>query len=118
MAQDGGDVAVGRIGEPQQPMLDLDIVVGARQGQPGRRSERSPAGLVETAHKRFQSDGRHHLLPIVNWPDRRRRSVFNRQRKRMFCANALSSMMVGGPGPNSRADKCRQDATGRWEWTT
>ena len=66
MTQDRGDVAVGRVSEPQQPMLDLDIVMGAGQGQPGRCFERPPARLVETAYQRFQIDRRHPLLLIVS----------------------------------------------------
>jgi hypothetical protein len=75
MAQDGHDVAVGNVEQLGQPVLDLDIVVGARQGQPGGGLERAAAWFVETADQLFQIDRRHKFFSIFGsrlWSRRRR----------------------------------------------
>ena len=63
VAQDRGDVAIGAIGQRQQPMLDLDIVVGARQRQAGRRLQRPAARVVQPPDQLFQIDGGHPDFP-------------------------------------------------------
>ena len=83
MAQDGGDVAIGRIGQRQQPVFDLDIVMRARQRQAGRRLERATARLVQPADKLFQIDRGHSDFP-------RGKSPFSRS-ETMCYAEPLSS---------------------------
>ena len=63
MTQNGSDVAVGPIGQRQQPVFDLDIIMGARQCHAGRRLERPAARIVEPAHKLFQVDRGHPASP-------------------------------------------------------
>ena len=63
MAQYRRNIAVGTVGERKQPMLDLDIVVRARQRHPGRRFERPSAYLVQPAHKLLEIDRGHPVFP-------------------------------------------------------
>src|SRR5690606_31389105 len=52
LAQDAADVAVVDLDQLEQEVLDLDVVVAARQAQAGGRLQRGPAGGVEPAHQR------------------------------------------------------------------
>ncbi len=61
LAQDRRNVAVGRIEQLHQPVLDLDVVMGARQGQPRGGFERPPARLVQSTDQRLQVYCRHRI---------------------------------------------------------
>src|SRR4029078_10133921 len=52
--EDAHQVGVGRLDQLEEEVLQLDVVVGARQAQSGRPFESAPRGLVEFANEGFQ----------------------------------------------------------------
>ena len=58
-AEIGWQRKIRRIGQLQQPVLDLDIIMGARQGQSRGGLERTPASLVQPPHQRLQINRGH-----------------------------------------------------------
>jgi hypothetical protein len=55
VAQDSGNVAIGSVGELYQPVLDLDIIVGARQGRPAAASSARRQGSFNRPTSAFRS---------------------------------------------------------------
>ena len=53
MAEDFREIGVGRLQELDQPVLDLDVVIGARQAHTRGAFERPPAGVVQFGHQGF-----------------------------------------------------------------
>ena len=59
VTQDRRDVAIRGIGQLYEPMLDLDIVVGAREGEARGGLEGAPARLVQPSHQCFKINRGH-----------------------------------------------------------
>ena len=66
MPQDRGDVVVGRFDQLRQPVLDLDIIMGARERQAHRAFKCGTAVLIEPANQRLQIDIKHDF-PLVDF---------------------------------------------------
>src|SRR5262245_46696524 len=78
MAQNCSNIAIGSVGERKQPMLDLDVVVGARQRHASGGFECPAALLVQPTDKLLQIDCGHGFLPGETPPFRVRRLCVRR----------------------------------------
>jgi hypothetical protein len=62
--EDAGEVRLLRLAELEQVVLDVDVVVGARQAEPGRRFERVAAGVVEPSDERLEVGGHARVMLV------------------------------------------------------
>ena len=63
VSQDRGDVAVCPISHFEQPVLDLDIIMSARQRQSCCRFQITPARLIQPTDELFKIDCGHAVSP-------------------------------------------------------
>jgi len=62
--QDAGAVVVGLVEEPEQVVLELDVVVGAGDAEAGGSLERLTRGVIELPDERFQASGHRMSSPL------------------------------------------------------
>ena len=63
--QDAREIRIRRVQQLHQEVLDFDVVVRARQAQPGRAFERRASGVIQLGNDRLQAN-RH--SGSSNWP--------------------------------------------------